>query len=175
MAQEQVKQPVKGPTPPQTQNKGAVAPPPPSARPGTEDASGKKPKKEKKPKAERVEYPGLKDTEGKPVLLKGIPADYDRSKYKPLKLKNFEDPTEYFEQKAKHYEKLAADARTEAAEWKATGGVAPKQKAQTKKLVKMASMVEQLQKELAAEGIDVAALLAAAKAGKDMSTANAPA
>lgn len=144
--------------------KGATAPPPPSARPGTEDTTARKQKKEKVP---RVPYPGLKDAEGKDVKLKGVPEDFDPKRHKPLKMRNFENPVEFLEQRAKHYEELAVKTRQEAAEWRAAGGAPKKSQVQAKKLAKMLSSIEQLKKELVGElGEDqVAAIIKAAQEG----------
>lgn len=121
----------------------------PSAKPGTTDDAAKKVKKN------RAQYP---IPEGG---LEGVPADFDRKKFKPLKKKDFKNEADFLELRATNLEEAAKRLRDEAKAVRAGGG---KDKGKAKRLVAMTKKMADLKASLEAEGIDVAALLAAALA-----------
>ncbi len=125
---------------------------PSAAAPGTQAPEGKKEKKPKPERVPRVPYPvpegGLADW----------PADFDAKKHKPLGRKDFANEGKYLIRKAEHLEKLAAAYRHEAETGERLGGV--KDKGRAKKLIKLNEQFEALKNQLAAEGIDVATILA---------------
>ncbi len=123
-----------------------------SAKPGTKDTTAKK--------IEKVMYPGLKpDDDGKAtVKVKGVPEDFNSKKHKPLKRRDFECESTWFELKAVELDKRAADYRKMAADIKKLGSVADRAKA--KKLLAMQRKMAELQAQLKEQGIDVDELLA---------------
>lgn len=93
------------------------------------------------------------------VKLSAIPTDFDAKIHEPLKAGDFSDEALYFEFRAEQCEKQAQSFRHQAGKIRALGNAADKQKAA--KLVKMRERMEALKAQLAAEGVDVEALLAA--------------
>ena len=126
---------------------------PPSAKPGQKDEKAKKVPKEK---VEKAKYP---IPEGG---LKEVPTDFDTKKHRPLKSKDFADESSWCELQAKHCEAKATEWRSKGEESKKLGSV--KDRAKAKNLLRMQDRMAELMKELSADGVDVAALLAAAKA-----------
>jgi len=116
-----------------------------SAKPGTEDGAAQK------EKVERIDY----------VVPEGglteVPADFDPKKHKPLKRKDFKDESVFLLSRAAELEKKAAWYRTEAENVKKLGSV--KDRVKAKRLLAMQKRMQELQASLAAEGVDVAALL----------------
>lgn len=96
--------------------------------------------------------------------LTEVPMDFDFSKYRPLKKRDFAEEHMFYEHKAMELEAKAKLYREDAAESKALGSTADR--AAARKLVAMTAKLDELRKGLADAGIDVDALLAAAaKAG----------
>lgn len=126
--------------------------PKPSAAPGTSDDSGKK-----KAKKAKVQYPGLKGEDDKPIRLTEWPADFDASLHKPLRRVDFENDAVWFEKKAEEYDAKAADMREKAEISRKLGNSADRAKA--KKFKKMKDQMAKLQSELEAQGVDIAAML----------------
>lgn len=125
----------------------------PSAKPGTTE------EKAKKEKRVRVEYTV---PEGG---LESWPTDFDPKTHKPLKRKDFKDETIWLESKAADYERRAQAMRVEIETTKTLGS--SKDRAKAKKLLSMQKRMEEMQKEMEAEGIDVGALKAAMARAKD--------
>ena len=130
---------------------------PASAKPGTQDQTGKK------EKVKRTEYPGLIGPEDpetkKPTRLKltQVPEDFDSKLHKPLRKGDFEKEYTYLLMKADELEAKAKKLRDEAALSDKLGSSADRAKA--KKLVKMQERMAELQKQLEDAGIDVESLL----------------
>jgi hypothetical protein len=124
------------------------APQAPSAKPGVKEP---KAKKEKKPKVERIDYP-VGDEK-----LVAVPADYDPKKHKPLRRKDFKDEAVFVDMQADRAERAAKRLREEAVAIRAGGG---KDKGKAKKLIAMQKRMAEMQAQLEADGVDVAALLA---------------
>ena len=125
----------------------------PSARPGTEDASGKGNKKA------RSFHPSLLDDDGKPTKkLDAYPEDFDSKQHKPLKKGNFEDETVWMLHQADVLEGRAKKIREDVELIRKTGG--KKAQAKVKKLLAIQNKLAQLESELSDEGVDVEALLA---------------
>jgi len=144
-----------------------------NAKPGAKEA---KAAKEPKAKVVRTFHPALdvkKNEKGKlapTVKLDKIPDDFDAKKYKPLQRRDFNDESIWFEVKAREMDVKAADYRKQATEFKALGGAA--KSGQAKRLLAMQKRVAELTAQLAAQGLDVNAILAAANAA---AAAKAPA
>lgn len=133
---------------PVTQHQG------PSAKPGTKDEKAKKAPK-------RIEFSAPEgaayvNADGK---FTAVPTDWDAKKHQPLKRKTFADDSQWLELRAQDYDRRAAALRKQAVEGKKLGNV--KDKAKAKKLLGMQKRMEDLRKQLEADGIDVAALLGA--------------
>jgi hypothetical protein len=140
----------------------------PSAAPGA-----KEPKAKKEKKAKRVDYPGLKDAEGKPVSFETIPTDFDSKIHRPLPRRAFKNEATFWELKVTAAEKHLAKVKQMAEDAKKTGGLADKGKA--KKLLNMLARAKELEAELAGElGADeLAKLLAAVPEAKPKAAAPA--
>ncbi len=124
-----------------------------SARPGTKDEKGKK---EKKVRAQYAIPEGG---------LTAWPADFDSKLNKPLKRKDFADESLFLLSKADEYDRRAKALRQEAEESKKLGSI--KDRAKAKQLLKMQKRMKEMTDAMAAEGIDVAALLATVNTNGD--------
>jgi hypothetical protein len=111
----------------------------------------------------RVAYPYLKvkGADGKEVdaAFEAVPADFDPKKHKPIPRKYFASEAVFYTLRAEALEKQAARFRELAKTAGTVGNV--KDKKSAKKLVNMQKRFNELQASLAAQGVDVAALLAA--------------
>jgi len=134
----------------------------PSAAPGTEEGK----KKRKAPvRTPLVDCPALFVTEKegeepKRIKLKELltTEQFNPSKHKPLTRKDFEAEYLFYEHRAVLAENKAVNLRAKAEESKKLGNVGDAAKA--KKLLKMQKAMAELQAQLAAQGVDVAALMA---------------
>lgn len=127
----------------------AAPPPKPeeaSAKPGTKNEDGKREKKK------REKYPVPEDG------LEAWPEDFDASKHKPLKKTDFKNEAVWLDRKAEEAEEKAKRYRQEAETVRKIGSTKDQKKA--KKLLKVQSELAELRKALAADGVDVDALLA---------------
>lgn len=148
-----------------------VAPPsaapaaaPPSAAPGSAAPAAAKVKKAKGKKKDLPLHPALEpNAEGKPTKrLDTWPADFDAAKHRPLKRGHFSSESVFLIAKAERLEHQAKELRQEAADVKA----GKPGKGKTGKLLKMLKRTEELRKELEATGLNVDALLEAARAAQ---------
>lgn len=147
-----------------------------NAKPGAKDPKAAKAPKEK---LVRTFHPALavaKNEKGKlapTAKLDKIPDDFNPKAHKPLQRRDFNDESIWFEVKAREMEAKAADYRKQATEFKALGGAA--KSGQAKRLLAMQKRVAELTAQLAAQGLDVNAILAAANAAAAKPAAVEPA
>lgn len=108
----------------------------------------------------RPVLPILVDAEGKPLDIKSLDQldGFDLSQYKPLKRSDFYEPACYYDWRASVVEQEVAKLREKAAELRKLGS-AEAQRAKTVNDRKITSIQNALA-DLAAQGLDVAALLA---------------
>jgi len=113
----------------------------------------------KKPKVERVTYPGLQPgADGKgTVKLKEYPTDHDPKLHKPLRKADFENEAPLMLHQAERLEKQAAKLRSEAAVVGKLGDTASRQKA--KKLASCMAQIKALTAQLRTQGVDVDAII----------------
>lgn len=111
----------------------------------------------------RKPHPAIKDD----TKLKELPPDYDYFKHASIKRKNWESDHLFFGYKANEHEARAAKFRQVADECKKMGGV--KERAKAKRLFKMQEKMQELEKQLREQGIDVDAMKAEAKAKAEAS------
>lgn len=131
----------------------------PSAQPGTKEP---KAKKEKEKKAKRIEFPGLvaeENGEKTRKQLKEWPADFDPKAHKPLRRGDFENESVFLIHRADEFEARAKAYRTEAEAVSKLGSA--QDRAKTKRLAAMQKKIEDLKKQLADQGVDVEAMMAA--------------
>lgn len=121
-----------------------------SGKPGTKDDKAKKEKKSK-----RVVHPSVVAKDH--AKLTEVPKDFDFSKNRPLRRKDFADDGKFFLYKAAECDAKAADFRKKAEEAGKLG--AGKEKGKAKRLLKMQEKMAELKKQLSEQGIDVEALL----------------
>lgn len=117
---------------------------------------------EKPAKAERKgrpTHPLVGNTDVNVYPFKELPTDFDFKTMHGLGKKDFATDAAFFEYKTKGLEAQAANFRTLAENAKKLGSAAERGKA--KKLVKLQEQMAELSKQLAAQGVDVDALLAA--------------
>jgi len=105
----------------------------------------------------RQEHPlvGNEDTKVYPFTV--VPPDFDPSKHKGLKKKDFAEEATYFEYRAQMAEMAAKAFRVKAEESKAMGS--SKDRAAGKRLKKMMVKAKELRAQLVAQGVDVDAFL----------------
>jgi hypothetical protein len=89
--------------------------------------------------------------------LTTVPADYSSSKFQPLAKENFATEADFLDYRADKAEKHAKDLRNQAVDARKLGNVKDVTKA--KKLLKIAREVMELKAALAADDVDVEALL----------------
>lgn len=116
-------------------------------------------KRDKRPPIRRATHPSLKpDAAGKPtVKLTEFPADWSYVYHKALRAEDFVDEIVYYNAMAKYHDDKAAEYRAQATETAKIGNAEDRVKA--KKLVKLATNAEKMMAELAAQGIDVTAIM----------------
>jgi len=121
------------------------------SRPGSKDESAAKPKK--------VVHPLVDSDDPDVYPFKEIPDDFDSSKHKPLKKKDFASEATYFDMKAAEYETKAEEFRAKAEEARTLGDKETRQAANRLKKVQktMLELVGRLKKQ----DVDVAAVLKA--------------
>ena len=144
------------------QNPKAVqneAPKPEStAAPGTVDPAGAA--EEKASKVKKELYPALVDPANpdgyEPLTV--VPENWDPKVHKGILRKHFAEDDVFFDWRASRLEKQAASYRQQAEESRKLGSMKGRVKA--KKLLSMQKRIADLKASLAAEGVDVAALLA---------------
>ena len=89
--------------------------------------------------------------------LKEIPSDYDATKHQPLRKKDFSNLTVYHESMAQRHDALAAQHRGEVERLKAYAGN-PEIEKQVKAMQKLVHTFQELAKNNAADGVDLAAI-----------------
>ena len=124
-----------------------------SAKPGTEDAAGKKDKSTGRPVHPHV---GNEDQEVYPFST--LPGDFDFGKHKALKKKDFIADHQFFSYRADELRHKADEMTAKAEEAKVLGST--KDRAKAKRLRKMQEKMAELRKSLEEDGVDVDALLA---------------
>lgn len=118
------------------------------------------PEKPAKPERKgRPAHPLVGNADTNVYPFKELPADFDFKTMRGLSKKDFATDAAFFEYKAKGLEAQAANFRVLAENARKLGSSAERNKA--KKLVKLQEQMAELSKQLAAQGIDVNALLAA--------------
>jgi hypothetical protein len=90
--------------------------------------------------------------------LTAVPADYSASKFQPLGKENFKSEADFLDYRADKAEHAAKKLREAATDARRLGNV--KDVAKAKKLLKIAREVQELKALLAADDVDVDALLA---------------
>ena len=116
-----------------------------------------KPMKPAKTKPGRANHPLVNSKDTNVFPFKVLPTDFDFDTMKGLKKKSFATEAAYYDYRAKEMDHKAAKFRVQAEEAKKTGSGAERNKA--KKLVKLQSKMAELKAQLAAQGVDVDALL----------------
>ena len=145
---EQVRAKAEGDRPQTSRRQAALAnltPEQLAARQGTElppEGKGKKPKKE------RVYYPGLQvDQEQRATvkLVDAIPSDYDEKLHLPLRPQDFENEWPLLVWRAERYERAAAKLRKDAEICKTSGSA--KERAKKKRINHLKEMLAKLEAE----------------------------
>ena len=86
-----------------------------------------------------------------------VPEGFTFSVHKPLKKKNFVDEALFYDHKAAEMEFKREKFAAQAEECRKSGS--PKQRAAKKRIIKLSEKMNELKKQLAAQGINVAELL----------------
>ena len=102
-------------------------------------------------------FHGLKNEQGETIKLKEVPETYDEKVHRPLRKENFEGDDWYYIHKAEQLEAQAQWNRKQAEDYRKLGGVQDRAKA--KRLLDMQSRMAELKAQLAADGVDVEALM----------------
>jgi hypothetical protein len=128
------------------------------AEPQIEEVEGESGKRGAKPKPVHPAIEALKtDADGNYTeTIKALPADYVFGKFATIPRGAWAEDFMYFEYRAQHLEKMAAEMRQRATEYKQFGGKAV---SKVKGLAKLQEKMAALQKKLAESGIDVEAAL----------------
>jgi len=137
----------------------------PSANPSNANGgTAEKVKRAAAPRKPLIDYPRPEPTvneAGETVPFAGfteIPADYLTTKHKPLSKSDFVNEAAFFIARAVRLENKALAYRRQAEDCGKLGNV--KDKKQAKKLLDMQRRMSEIKASLAAEGVDVEALLA---------------
>jgi hypothetical protein len=127
---------------------------------GTPSTSGKV--KEVKKATGKTKHPLQGSSDKNVYPFKVLPADYDIAKNSALKTKDFASKAPFYEYKAKVLEFQAQQFRAKATA-EAALPADKETKASAKRLQRLANTMLELQKTLGSKGVDVAAIIAAAK------------